>query len=55
MNNLLRILDLIRKNNNLDYNIFIMSMKKYLDKETLKKISLTYVILLKIMKYLVQI
>ena len=43
MNNLLRILDLICKNNNLDYNIFIMSMKKFLDKETLKKISLTYV------------
>ena len=42
MNNLLRILDLICKNNNLNYNVFVMSMKKFLDKESLKKISLTY-------------
>ena len=42
MNNLLRILDLICKKNYLEFNIFISSMKKFLDKETYKKISLQY-------------
>ena len=42
MNNLLRILDLVYKKNYLDFNIFIVSMKNFLDKETYKKISLQY-------------
>ena len=42
MNNLLRILDLICKKNNLEFNIFVHSMKKFLDKESLKKISSLY-------------
>ena len=42
MNNLLRILDLICKKNNLDFNIFIKSMNNFLDKESLKKISSQY-------------
>ena len=42
MNNLLRILDLICDKNNIDFNIFIVSMKKFLDKETESQISKTY-------------
>ena len=42
MNYLLRILDLICKKNYLDFRLFIMSMKKFLDKETSKQISLIY-------------
>ena len=42
MNYLLRILDLICKKNYLDFKLFIMSMKRFLDKETSKQISLIY-------------
>ena len=42
MSNLLRILDLVYKKNYLDFNIFIISMKNFLDKEIYKKISLQY-------------
>ena len=42
MNYLLRILDLICKKNYLDFKLFIMSMKRFLDKETSKQVSLIY-------------
>ena len=42
MTNLLNILDFICEKNNLDFNIFTKSMKKFLDKETQKKISSLY-------------
>ena len=42
MNNLIRILDLVCKKNYYDFQIFILSMKKFLGKEAYKKISLLY-------------
>ena len=42
MKNLLRILDLINKKNFLDFKLFILSMKNFLDKEAQKQISLIY-------------
>ena len=43
MTNLLRILDLICNKNNLEFYLFTKSMKKFLDKETQKKISSMYI------------
>ena len=42
MNNLLRIIDLVCKNNYYDYRMFVYSMKKYLDKEKFQKIASLY-------------
>ena len=42
MNNLLRIIDLICEKDNINFYIFVISMKKFLDEETEKKITLTY-------------
>ena len=42
MNNMIRILDLVSKKNYYDFQIFILSMKKFLGKEASKKISLLY-------------